>query len=767
MAARIEVGEETMHPKRREKRGAVSLLVALSMLLAGFVSTWSPGVAAADDSERPVIWVTDQMLVEMRQRIIEREAPFDRAWAVVRSQADNALGTEYTPYQGTTFIEYYQTGRGQAQTVRNLALAFHATGDERYAAKGREVLGAWAEDANVHAADSNPSGAGLVIGRVMSIFADGYALLWETMSTAERQAVEDWMQLMVDPILVSQQIWESGELPCCKAPWLDQQYFNNHLGAQNLGLTAIGFATHDEALIDYALRSPENPRNLEVLINGVILMPADIGSGGPGDLWKGDPTVTEGAPAPEPGEIYDRYRIVEGNGLHYANLHMRLLALMAEIAYNNDAGDYFAYVGDNGENLELSFEFYSEFLVTGSADARTGYYSGETVDFSAMSMYEIAARHYDNDSIRAALESNDRVANDYETFGRTAVLTHGIDGIADDVEGEPTYWDFTSDSGAEGWTIRNSTATTTEEGLVLDMGGDPGIVSPSGLAAPASETRYLFIRMKNESARTGAQVFYSTQSNPSFSSDKVVGFPVKNDGLFHDYVVDMSGSDMWEGQINQIRLDPVSSGPGTVTVHTLALLSEKPPFPIQAPTLPAAGSVGETVTAFPGEWSSEDLEFSYRWAAGGEVLEQADGASLLITPDLAAQELTVVVTASKEGMPNVSAESGVLQVETLEVWAPETTYLAGDRVLHDGRLFVALWWTKAAVPGADPYSAWSEVGLTDECGATTSAWTDSRVYTEGDAVAHSGSVWRAAWWTRNQEPTPESSGPWALVADCG
>jgi hypothetical protein len=320
---------------------------------------------------------------------------------------------------------------------RALALAFRITGEERYAVKVRSILTDWAADAEQNPEPAGnrlpPAGSpqGLVIGRVITIFADAYALMYHELDAQEREAVDHWFELMVTPILKSRRIWVEGENldAGLTAPYLEQQYFNNHLGAHTMGLAAIGYARGDHRLIRYALNSPRNPRDLETLIDGAIIMPEDFGSGEPGDVWYRDPTVTDGARAPQAGEIFDRYRILINAGLGYSLLHLGLLTTTAEMAFVNGRGrDYFDYVGPNGENFEVSYEFYADFLITGDSSARTGYYTGNPISYGFLAMYEIAHRHYpDNAKIRKVLEVNDRVVNDGERFGYTAVLTHGVD----------------------------------------------------------------------------------------------------------------------------------------------------------------------------------------------------------------------------------------------------------------------------------------------------------------------------------------------------
>lgn len=98
-------------------------------------------------------------------------------------------------------------------------------------------------------------------------------------------------------------------------------------------------------------------------------------------------------------------------------------------------------------------------------------------------------------------------------------------------------------------------------------------------------------------------------------------------------------------------------------------------------------------------------------------------------------------------------------------WDASTVYVAGDRVVHDGREFEAQWWTRNEVPGASPWSAWAEIGALVSCPDPVHAWTASGIYTDGDEVARDGRVWRAMWWTRNQVPG-DPSGPWQRVGTC-
>lgn len=414
----------------------IVLCLGLLMILMGtftFAADKEDNSPSAVSEERPVVLTTDAQIQRAKERVMKKQEPYYQSWNLTKNAADLALTKTYVPEQKENHSEYGKLGRSHGQDVRSLALVYLITGDESYFDKARTILTDWAADALAnpnHPSAGSPHSAGLALSGVMTIFTDGYALLWRDLEEHDRQLIEAWFRKSLDPIRESREIWETADEICvygeCSwwgAPWLDKQEFNNHLSAQNLALTAIGFALRDEEVIHEAMDSQDNPRNLMTLISGAILMDDE-------DIYYKDWTITRGAPSVEPGEIYDRYRVSSGNGLSYAHLHLRLLTLQAEIAYNNDyPTNWFEFTGSKGQNLELPFTYYSEFLLTGDPAARSGYYSNSSVDYGMLPLYEIAHKHYpDNDEIRAVLESLNRLEAD-DTFGWSMLLTHGVEGF--------------------------------------------------------------------------------------------------------------------------------------------------------------------------------------------------------------------------------------------------------------------------------------------------------------------------------------------------
>jgi uncharacterized repeat protein (TIGR02543 family) len=101
-------------------------------------------------------------------------------------------------------------------------------------------------------------------------------------------------------------------------------------------------------------------------------------------------------------------------------------------------------------------------------------------------------------------------------------------------------------------------------------------------------------------------------------------------------------------------------------------------------------------------------------------------------------------------------------VPAAPTWSATTVYVAGDKVVYEGKLYVASWWTKNDRPGAVD-GPWQEIGqpvITARGVYTT--WTPSAIYTGGQTVAFGGHLFTAAWWTRNDVPgaVTKLAGPW-------
>lgn len=96
-----------------------------------------------------------------------------------------------------------------------------------------------------------------------------------------------------------------------------------------------------------------------------------------------------------------------------------------------------------------------------------------------------------------------------------------------------------------------------------------------------------------------------------------------------------------------------------------------------------------------------------------------------------------------------------------EAWSSSNVYTGGDRVEHNGKFYEAKWWTQ----GEDPEQSgqWDVWKIASDCTEPDledgyPVWTQSEVYVGGDRVMHEGQLFEAKWWTQGNNPN--DSGEW-------
>jgi hypothetical protein len=378
---------------------------------------------------RPVVVFTDAMLANLRANCASDHEPFRTCWANLQADARKALTGTYPPYVGANSVEFAGAARRTGGAVRDLLLVHAVTGDAALAQRARAILLDWAthdplpgstldRQPYVSGQDRGDSvaGLGLNVGLAACILANDYSLLYPYLTEQERAACEKWLRLLGDVTREGHQVWIDKN-------YFSHQDFNNHLTGHLMGLAAVGYAVGDDALVHYALDSPENPRDLVEMLDGTIIMGRD-------QLYPADPTITKGAPEPEVGEIYDRYRVLTirnnlGCGLAYAFFHLKMLATTAEMAFHHGT-DYFARTGPRSQSLRLPFEVHAKYLITGRADTAPGYFQDNVLHLSDAHIYELAAAHYPTSaSIAQVLARCNRVTNDLPLYGWSAPLLYG------------------------------------------------------------------------------------------------------------------------------------------------------------------------------------------------------------------------------------------------------------------------------------------------------------------------------------------------------
>jgi hypothetical protein len=152
--------------------------------------------------------------------------------------------------------------------------------------------------------------------------------------------------------------------------------------------------------------------------------------------------------------------------------------------------------------------------------------------------------------------------------------------------------------------------------------------------------------------------------------------PGAGDGAFTVNPTTLSGAQgepiaytaSWSGLTpNTDYLGIVSYGDtGRSTLVSVASGDAPPPdAPVNTapPTISGTPVVGQTLTASPGTWSVNGLTFAYQWQRAGADIAGATGATYQVVNADQGASITVVVTASKDGLPSASATSAAVVVK--------------------------------------------------------------------------------------------------------
>ncbi|GAF19163.1 5'-nucleotidase [Bacillus sp. JCM 19046] len=99
------------------------------------------------------------------------------------------------------------------------------------------------------------------------------------------------------------------------------------------------------------------------------------------------------------------------------------------------------------------------------------------------------------------------------------------------------------------------------------------------------------------------------------------------------------------------------------------------------------------------------------------------------------------------------------QVDGPTEWNEKEIYTAGDQVLYDGKLYEAKWWTQGENPSqSGQWDVWKEVKDDNEGSTDPQEWNKETIYTASDRVVYDGKLYEAKWWT--QGDNPNQSGQW-------
>jgi uncharacterized repeat protein (TIGR02543 family) len=179
------------------------------------------------------------------------------------------------------------------------------------------------------------------------------------------------------------------------------------------------------------------------------------------------------------------------------------------------------------------------------------------------------------------------------------------------------------------------------------------------------------------------------------------------------------------------------------------------------------GLASPTPTVTIAHGSTGDRRYTATWAPGAPAWSASTIYLFPGTTVFSEGRLYVNVWYSWGEKPGRSstgswAEVGaptVTPTGTVSAWTSSWIYLGGEKVVADGKVYVAAWYSRGEKPGS-PSGSWEEQGApVVTARGTYASWTASWIYSGGETVASGGHLWKAKYYSRNSAPSARN-GAW-------
>jgi fibronectin type 3 domain-containing protein len=142
------------------------------------------------------------------------------------------------------------------------------------------------------------------------------------------------------------------------------------------------------------------------------------------------------------------------------------------------------------------------------------------------------------------------------------------------VPGNGQVWGFNTTGNYEGWNMANDVTSASVNGqLNFTINGiDPYITSDDDLGLRSKRSHVVKVVMKNDSPATSAQLFWTSEQNPSFSGSQLATVPIKaNDSLYRTYWFDIGYMYQYAGILKQLRLD-LNATSGNISIDSIEVV---------------------------------------------------------------------------------------------------------------------------------------------------------------------------------------------------
>jgi hypothetical protein len=116
------------------------------------------------------------------------------------------------------------------------------------------------------------------------------------------------------------------------------------------------------------------------------------------------------------------------------------------------------------------------------------------------------------------------------------------------------------------------------------------------------------------------------------------------------------------GSVITFSVTAVKAGYTTVTLRSAPVLIGLALESTPIPTITGTPTYGQTLTANPGEWAPEGVEFRYQWKRSGASISGATGPTRKLSSSDLGKTITVTVTGLKEGYTPVALTSAGVKI---------------------------------------------------------------------------------------------------------
>lgn len=146
-------------------------LLSISMSCSDTIDIHPP-----EEMNSPTLLFTSSEIDELKNVIASSTGSMKTTFDNLLIRCENGLLYIPRPYVGNSPMAFYDNFRGPSGLVRNLALGYVLTDDNRYAVKAIEIMKAYAE-ACAQVTYTQESGTGMLLARSLYPLLCGYDLL--------------------------------------------------------------------------------------------------------------------------------------------------------------------------------------------------------------------------------------------------------------------------------------------------------------------------------------------------------------------------------------------------------------------------------------------------------------------------------------------------------------------------------------------------------------------------------------------------------------